>query len=277
VYPIGSTIKPAVAVAAMENHLYTRGETIRCLHTYRYFKDYQPSCLGYHGSINLTTALAKSCNYFFFELGRRVGALRLTDYYKQFGLGVATGIEVDDSAGILMEPKSNGSGDTLQIAIGQLNAFTPLQLANYIATLANGGTRYRPTLINRIVSHDISTVYGKTDPDVLNTVTISANTLGAVKAGMLSVTEDGTGRATLSNYPLKVGGKTGTSQVNNKADHSLFVVFAPFDKPEIAIAAVIENGASTRAVGGVVRDILDAYFFSDDNQNKTEVPFTVLK
>ena len=277
VYPIGSTIKPAVAVAAMQNGLYSRGETIRCLHTYRYFDDYQPSCLGYHGSINLTKALAKSCNYFFFELGRRVGALTLTDTYKQFGLGVATGIEVDDSAGILLEPKSNGTGDTLQIAIGQLNAFTPLQLANYIATLANGGTRYRPTLINRIVSYDMSAVYGDSDPEVLNTVEISSNTLSAVKEGMLSVTEDGTGRATLSTYPIKVGGKTGTSQVNNKADHSLFVVFAPFDNPEIAVAVVLENGASTAGAGGIVKEILDAYFFSDYNKSEADLPFTVLK
>lgn len=275
VYPIGSTIKPAVSVAAMENGHYRLGETVNCLQVYKYY-DFQISCMHRHGSINLKNALAKSCNYFFFEMGRRIGAITLTDYYKQFGLGVATGVEVDDSKGILMQPKSNGGGDTLQIAIGQLNAFTPLQLANYVATLANGGTHYRASLINKIVSYDISTVYDEQKPEILNVVKISNRTINAVKEGMLSVTEDGTGRATLGNYPIKVGGKTGTSQVNNKADHSLFVAFAPFDNPQIAISVVIENGASGAAAGGVVKDILNAYFFSDYNAESDTVPFTVL-
>ena len=275
IYPIGSTIKPAVAVAALENHHYSVGETVNCVMTYHYY-DFQIKCMHRHGAINLNNALAKSCNYFFFEMGRRIGALTLTDYYKQFGLGVKTGVEVDDSKGMLMQPKSNGGGDTLQIAIGQLNAFTPLQLANYVATLANGGTHYRASLISKIVSYDIDTVYDESNPEVLNTITISDGTLRAVKAGMLSVTEDGTGRATLGNYPIKVGGKTGTAQVNNKADHSLFVAFAPFENPEIAISVVIENGASGAAAGGVVKDILNAYFFSDYNSSPPEIPFTVL-
>ncbi len=101
VYPIGSTIKPAVAVAAMENGLYHVGETVNCVRTYKYFDDYKPNCMHYHGPIALKNALAKSCNYFFFEMGKRIGATRLTDYFKQFGLGVATGVEVDDSKGIL--------------------------------------------------------------------------------------------------------------------------------------------------------------------------------
>ncbi len=276
VYPIGSTIKPAVAVAALQNNLYRVGETVNCVMTYNYFNDYKPKCMHYHGPINLNNALAKSCNYFFFEMGRRIGALRLTDYYKQFGLGVATGVEVDDSKGILKQPKSNGGGDTLQFAIGQLNAFTPLQLCNYIATLANGGTHYRASLISKIVSYDIATVYNEGKPEEVNKVEISEATLKAVKEGMLSVTEDGTGRATLGNYPIKVGGKTGTAQVEGKADHSLFVVFAPYENPEIAISVVLENGASGAAAGGIVKDMLDAYFFSNYNAEGAAVPFTVL-
>ncbi|MGN0451770.1 MAG: peptidoglycan D,D-transpeptidase FtsI family protein, partial [Acutalibacteraceae bacterium] len=260
VYPIGSTIKPIVSIAALENGLYHQGETIRCVKKYDYFSDYKPSCMGYHGNIGLKNALAKSCNYFFFELGRRLGATKLTDYYKQFGLGVATGVEVNDAKGILLEPKSDGSGDTLQIAIGQLNAFTPLQLANYTATLANGGTHYRASLISKIVSYDISTVYDESEPEVKNTVSVKDSTLAAVKEGMLSVTEDGTGRAALGNYPIKVGGKTGTAQVEGKADHSVFIAFAPFDNPEIAISVVLEHGSSGFSAGSIVRDILDAYF-----------------
>lgn len=277
VYPIGSTIKPIVAVAALENGVYHQGETIKCVHKYTLFKDYQPSCMGTHGSISLNYALAKSCNYFFFELGRRLGGTKLTDYYKQFGLGVATGVEVNDAKGILLEPKSDGGGDTLQIAIGQLNAFTPLQLANYAATLANGGTHYKASLIDKIVSYDISTVYDEIEPEVKNTISISDSTIAAVKEGMLSVTEDGTGRAALGDYPIKVGGKTGTAQVTGKADHSVFIAFAPFDNPEIAISVVLEHGSSGYSAGSIVRDILDAYFFADYNATADTVPFTVLE
>ena len=277
VYPIGSTIKPIVAVAALENGLYQQGETVNCVRTYKYFADYQPKCMHYHGPMNLKNALSKSCNYFFFEMGRRIGAVRLTDYFKQFGLGVYTGVEVDDSKGILMEPKSDGGGDTLQIAIGQLNAFTPLQLASSATTLANGGTHYRASLIKRVVSYDMSEVYEESEPEVENTVSIKDSTLEAVKEGMLSVTEDGTGRAALGDYPIKVGGKTGTAQVTGKADHSVFVAFAPFDNPEIAISVVLEHGSSGFAAGSIVRDILDAYFFTDGGGSTQNVPFTVLK
>ncbi len=277
VYPIGSTIKPAVAIAALQNNHYTQGETIFCKRTYTYFSDYSPSCMHYHGSMNLTMALSKSCNYFFFELGRRVGALTLTDYFKQFGLGVRTGVEVDDTAGILTQPDTNGfGGDTLQISIGQMNAFTPLQLACYTSTLANGGTHYKATLIDKVVSYNMSETYKEIKPEVTNKVKMSDSNLAAVKKGMLSVTVDGTGRAALGDYPIKVGGKTGTSQVNGKADHSVFVAFAPFDKPEIAISVVLEHGDSGYSAGTIVRDMLDAYFFTGDDLKGEDMPFVVL-
>ena len=274
VYPIGSTIKPAVAVAALENGHLADGETVNCVMTYRY-NNFRINCMHYHGPMNLNRAIAKSCNYFFFEMGRRIGAITEADYFKQFGLGVATGVEVDDSKGMLIEPKSDGGGDALQYAIGQLNAFTPLQLANYAATLANGGKHYRAALVEKIVSYDIATVYDEVKPKVVNTVKISDKTLSAVKAGMLSVTEDGTGRATFGNYPIKIGGKTGTSEVVGKADHSLFVAFAPFENPEIAISVVIEHAGSSVS-GLVAKDMMDAYFFSDYNGSAAEKPFVVL-
>ena len=277
VYPIGSTIKPIVAIAALENNKYTLGETIKCVRNYAYFADYQPDCMHYHGHMNLKMALSKSCNYFFFDLGRRLGAMTLTDYFKQFGLGVKTGVEVDDAKGIILEPKSNGvGGDTLQISIGQMNAFTPLQLANYTATLANGGTHYKATLIDSIVSYNMSETYKEISPEVVNTVNMSDTNLSAVKEGMLSVTVDGTGRAALGDYPIRVGGKTGTSQVQGKVDHSVFVAFAPFDNPEIAISVVLEHGNSGYSAGSVVRDILDAYFYAESNSPAEDMPFVVL-
>lgn len=278
VYPIGSTIKPIVAAAALENNQLSSGEMIFCKQTYDYFSDYTPSCMHYHGSINLTSALSKSCNYFFFDLGRRVGAMPLTDYYKQFGLGVKTGVEVDDSAGILVEPTSNGfGGDTLQIAIGQMNAFTPLQLANYVATFSNGGTHYKATLIDKIVSYDMTKTYDSCEPQVLNTVKLKQSTISSIKEGMLSVTVDGTGQAALGDYPIKIGGKTGTAQVNGKADHSTFIVFAPYDNPEIAISVVLEHGASSYGAGNLVRQILDSYFFNSESTTTVPPPFTVLQ
>ena len=277
VYPIGSTIKPIVAAAALENNLYNNGEVIFCQQTYKYFDDYKPSCMHYHGNMNLTMALSKSCNYFFFELGRRIGAITLTDYFKQFGLGVKTGVEVDDSAGIIIEPTSNGfGGDTLQISIGQKNAFTPLQLANYVATFANGGTHYKSTLIDKIVSYDMTEVYDDCKPKILNTVQLKDSTISAIKTGMLSVTVDGTGQAALGDYPIKLGGKTGTSQVEGAADHSTFILFAPYDNPEIAISVVLEHGSSSYASGNLVRQILDAYFSSSEVTSSATVPYTVL-
>ena len=277
VYPIGSTIKPAVAIAAMENGHYHLGETIKCVMVYNYFSDYSPKCLHYHSHIDLKNALAKSCNYFFFEMGRRIGATTVTQYFKDFGLGVKTGVEVNDSSGILIQPENdNVGGTTLQISIGQMNAFTPLQTANYVATLANGGTHYKASLIDKVVSYDISKIYKVIEPEVVNTVSISDKTINAVKEGMLSVTEDGTGRAALGDYPIKVGGKTGTSQVNGAADHSIFIAFAPFDNPKIAISVVLENGSSGFSAGSIVRDMLDAYFFVEEGTNATDMPFTVL-
>ncbi len=277
VYPIGSTIKPIVAIAALENGKLQHGETIKCVKNYALFADYQPDCMHYHGYMNLKNALSKSCNYFFFELGKRLGALSLTDYFKQFGLGVKTGVEVGDSAGIIVEPTSNGlGGDTLQFAIGQKNAFTPLQLANYTAALANGGTHYKASLISQIVSYDMSEVYEKRKAQIVNTISMSEKNLTAVKEGMLSVTEDGTGRAALGDYPIKVGGKTGTSQVEGKVDHSVFIAFAPFDKPEIAISVVLEHGNSGYSAGTVVRNIMDTYFFADSKSPQEDLPFVVL-
>lgn len=262
IYPIGSTIKPLVAIAGIDNSVLNPNEYITCQGKYKYFHDYTPSCMKVHGSIGLTTALAKSCNYYFFETGRRIGASKLTNYFSSFGLGSLTGVEISDSAGILTDV-SEGSGDTLQIAIGQKNAFTPLQLAVYTSTLANGGTRYKAKLINSIVSYDLKETYVSSNGEVAQQVKISDTALTAVKKGMLSVTEDGTGSSVFADYAIKVGGKTGTSQ-NAGIDHSVFIAFAPFENPEIAIAVVLEHGNSGFAAGSIVKSALDAYFFSGE-------------
>ncbi len=276
VYPIGSTVKPLVALAAMENSKYEYGEEIYCKKTYDYFSDFKPNCMHYHGYMGLKDALARSCNYFFFELGRRTGIKTLNTYYKNFGLGVKTGIEVNDSPGILTEYESD-SGNTIQVAIGQLNAFTPLQLASYTCTLANGGTRYKATLIDSVVSYNYSETYIDNKPEMLGEFDINSAMLSQVKEGMLSVTVDGTGSPVFSDYSIKVGGKTGTSQTNSGADHSVFIAFAPFDKPEIAISVVLEHGASTYTATSIARAVLDSYFFATGEENNDIPPYTVLE
>ena len=276
VYPIGSTVKPLVALAAMEKEQYEYGETIFCKKTYDYFTDFKPNCMHYHGTMSLKNALARSCNYFFFELGRRTGIKTLNEYYKNFGLGVKTGVEINDSKGILTEFESD-SGNTIQVAIGQLNAFTPLQLASYTCTLANGGTRYKATLIDSVVSYNYSQTYLDNKPEVLGEYNIDSTMLSQVKEGMLSVTEDGTGSTVFGNYGIKVGGKTGTSQTDSGADHSVFIAFAPFDKPEIAISVVLEHGASTYTVTSIARAVLDSYFFAKGQAGENIPPYTVLQ
>ncbi len=276
VYPIGSTMKPIVAIASMQNGVYNYGETIKCVGQYKYFADFQPKCMHYHGTIGLDTALSKSCNYFFYELGRRVGIKNLNGYLKDFGLGVKTGVEVNDSAGLLTEYDTD-SGNTIQVAIGQLNAFTPLQLANYTGTLANGGTHYKATLIDRVVAHNYSETYLTNTSQVNNQVNISDENLANVKKGMLSVTVDGTGSAVFGDYPIMVGGKTGTSQTDSGADHSVFIAFAPFDKPEIAVSVVLEHGSSTFGVTSIAKAVLDSYFYPEAEKNTDNPPFMVLE
>ncbi|MBQ1186258.1 MAG: penicillin-binding protein, partial [Clostridia bacterium] len=265
IFPAGSTVKPAVAVAALEEGVYNASEVIFCSQKYKRYADYQPNCMHYHGTTDLNKAISKSCNYFFFELGYRLKLSNINKYFKRFGLGVKTGVEVNDSKGLLVESSDNeSSGNTLQAAIGQMNAFTPLQLAVYVSTMANEGVRYEARLVDRIVSYDMSKTYETIEPVIAEQFEISKNTINAVKAGMLSVTVDGTGGATFANYSIKVGGKTGTSQVANGADHSVFIAFAPFDKPEIAVAIVLENGSSSRTCSTVAREMFDAYFFAQE-------------
>ena len=210
-------------------------------------------------------------------MGYRLGLNNITKYFKHFGLGVKTGVDVNDSSGLLIQESSDGGGGTtLQAAIGQMNAFTPLQLAVYVSTMANEGVRYKANLIDRVVSYNMSEVYKTVQPEIVESFEISEATIKEVKAGMLEVTVDGTGRGTFGDYSIKVGGKTGTSQVANGDDHSVFIAFAPFDKPEVAVAIVLEHGASSSTCASVAKAMLDAYFFADQKTIDNTKPNQVL-
>ena len=274
-YPPGSTFKPAVACAALQEGVITDSEVITCVRKYRHFKDYQPNCMHFHGGITLIPALSKSCNYFFFETGRRLGITKMNAYCKKLGLGVKTGVEVSESAGTLAGPESRAEwyeGYTLSAAIGQSdNAFTPLQLATYTATIANSGVRYKTTLIDKVMSYSQDKVIRKTEPQIVDTVKLDESVINSVKKGMLSVTEDGTGSRVFADYPITVGGKTGTAETTKGADHTVFIAFAPYDNPEIAVAVIIEHGKYSSYSGGLLKAIFNAYFFTE-LQNETDEP-----
>lgn len=279
-YPPGSTFKPAVAAAALQEKVVTADEVIRCVGRYKVYKDFQPSCMHVHGNITLVPALSKSCNYYFFELGHRLGIEKMNSYCLDFGLGKKTGVEVGESSGTLAGPMNRDEwfgGYTIQAAIGQFdNAFTPLQLATYTATIANNGVRYKTTLIDKYVSYFQDKVIEQNKPQVAATVKVDKSVIDQVKVGMLSVTEDGTGSRIFNDYPIKVGGKTGTAQVTGKKDHTVFVAFAPYDDPEIAVAVVIEHGQYGTYSGSLLKSIFNSYFFTEENTDSNIPSYELL-
>lgn len=266
-YPCGSTFKPGVALAAITEGKIASNEIITCTHTYMYYApSYTPKCMGYHGSINVVRALEKSCNYYFYDVGRIMGST-LFSYLTQYGFGQTTGIELPESAGIQQSPeymKSIGGtwvgGDYLQLSIGQRGSYTPMQLAAYTMMMANNGTRYKTHFIHAVREFG-STEDDLVEPEVAATVTWSDAAMNVVKEGMIAVGKSGTASAYFSNTPYTVACKTGTAQtgINNSSDHGTFIAYAPADDPEVAISVVIERGTSAASTW-VARQVLDAYF-----------------
>lgn len=286
-YPPGSTFKPVTALAALESGTITPNTKIRDEGRYMFYKNsgYTPACWIYndyrrtHGLINVSEALKYSCNYFFFEVGRLMGIDTLNSYAKQLGLGQKTGVELPGEVpGNLAGPESrekNGGeewqpGETIQAAIGQSEQqFTPIQMANYLATILNGGTRYRPHFLKQVVSYDYTRTVEDYQPEVLSQMDIQETTIEAIKEGMKGVVDEGgTASSVFRNYPISVGGKTGSAQTmgnKSKKAHGVFISFAPYDEPQIAVYVLVEHGGSGGAVAPVVRDIYDAYFSKQTN------------
>ena len=287
-YAPGSTFKPVTAVAGLETGKITADTRIYDTGIYTYFKGYHPKCWIYnktgrgHGWEDVTDALEDSCNYFFFETGRLVGGENLEKYAKAFGLGEYTGLELSgEKKGRAAGPTEraeaqkndsslrNWSGaDSIQTAIGQGdNAFTPLQLANYCAAIASNGTQYEAHLLRSVKAYDYSdTIYTK-EATVRNKIEAADSTWKLVQQGMAKVTgEDGTASSVFANYSIKVAGKSGTAQISGtKLDNGIFISYAPYKDPQIAVCVIIEGGDSGNNVAPVVRDIYDAYFYSDKN------------
>ena len=282
-YSPGSTFKPLTSVAALESGTITPDTYITDLGKYTYYPSYQPTCLVYsssgatHGTINVSQAIGVSCNYFFYDVGRRMGIETLDQYASNFGLGQTTGIELPESTGILASPSNRESaggvwypGDVLQAAIGQSdNLFTPAQLASYICTLLNKGKRYSLHLVDEVVDYDTNEVVLKKEPEVLSDNPISDSTYNAVTDGMRRVVTSGTASAAFASSKYKAAGKTGTAEVPDGADNVLFVGFAPYDDPEIVVAVIIEHGASSSFSAGVAREVFDAYMQIKNGEYKS--------
>ncbi len=262
----GSAYKPCVALAALQEGIITASTSINCTKHYDYYENYVVNCMHNHGYLSLNTAMAQSCNYYFAEVGRRTGITTMYLYAEKFGLGVKTGVEIDESAGVLAGRDSTTwyEGNTVQAAIGQSdNTFTPLQMATYVATVANNGVRYRTHLVREIRNYerDETVLYNDPeDPEVLSDAGLSKKNLNTVKKAMRSVITEGTAVDCAGTYPIALAGKTGTAE-NAGSDHVTFVCYAPYDKPEVAVAVTIEHGSKGRFAQLTAMDMLDAYFY----------------
>ena len=293
VYAPGSTFKMVTAVAGLESGIIEPDTEIMDTGVYTYYQDDGPQCWYWrqyrrkHGLVNVSEALEVSCNVFFFDVGRRVGIQGLQEFAAKFGLGEPTGIELYEETGVMAGPEYTQSmgqtwyeGSTLSVAIGQESSqFTPLQLANYIATLVNGGTRYSAHLLKEVKSSDFSQVLYTYEPEVLDSIDIQPENLDAVKAGMLALT---TGKGSLARYfqdlPVQVGAKTGSAQVNAETDsNAVFVCFAPYDDPQIAISLVVEKGGSGSTLASIAADILRYYFSAEESREETLTENTLIR
>ncbi|MBQ2754707.1 MAG: penicillin-binding protein 2 [Clostridia bacterium] len=280
-YAPGSTFKILTAIAGLESGSVSSNETIYDEGVYRYYEssNYTPVCWIYsskgkgHGSQNVTEAIENSCNYYFYETGRRMGIDTLDDYAEKFGFGDYTGLHfLGESKGVLASREYKEDtfgekwypGDTLQASIGQsYHLFTPIQLANYIATVANGGVRYKTTLVKSVKNSVNGNSILETKPEIAYEIEIEDNNYKAVVDGMKKVSESGTASDVFATFEVPVAGKTGTADVSSGSPTGLFVAFAPIDNPQIAISVVVEHGGHGNYVAPVARDVISAYMESN--------------
>lgn len=274
-YACGSTAKPSVAIAALEEGLIDEEYTVNCNGGYTYMGEFF-KCEQAHErfAVDVVHAIDESCNTFFMVIGDLVGIEKMNEYRSMFGLGAKTGVELNEAVGILDSPEFRDSrgqdwlpGYVVQSAIGQAgNLWTPIQLANYVNTIANGGTRYKAHFIKSVKSSDYSETIYESKPEVVCETGISAQTFDIVKRGMLEVGTTGYCASYFYGLPVQVACKTGTSQeyrtvngVSYKINNGFLIAFAPYDNPEIAVAVVGEGLISGKYVAPVVAAVVDYY------------------
>ena len=296
-YAPGSTFKPCTAIAALTKGIINTEYKVKCEGVFtKYAADgYAPECWiwaeGYtHPEENVTTAIRDSCNYFFYTIGNDLGVDDMGEFAHNFGLGVSTGIELVETTGN-MSNRANHSdytgtewriGDTLQAAIGQADSvFSPLQMGEYCATVANGGTRYSASILKAIRNYDYTEKLYERQPEVLSTVETADYNWAAVHEGMWLVLNDYINEKNVLQWydcALKVAGKTGTAQKGeNIQNDGLFMCYAPYDDPEVAIFVAVERGGSGASVQFIARQIMDAYITIRGYSDTSEEEMTLLK
>lgn len=278
----GSTFKPLVASAALEEKAITKNTKINCTGVYDYYQGLRINCMGVHNSINVVDAIAVSCNYFFNDLGRRLGIESIESYAKRVGFGSPTGVELcegEEIGGAIAGPENSKSwgsewypGNTVQTAIGQSDTLiSPIQLATYAATLANDGTRLQTHIVRKVVSYDRKTVISENDPDkptVVDSMGVSKENLAIVKEGMIKAVNE-TYSGVFGDFKIQVVGKTGTAE-NNGSDHANFICYAPADNPQVAIGVMVEHGAKSSVAMNVAKKLLTQYFKDNPIKNEKE-------
>ena len=282
-YATGSTMKPSVAIAALEEGLIDENYTVYCSGMYN-FLGQKFKCEQSHKTahVNVVNAIDESCNTFFYEVGKNLGIDKMNEYRTLFGLGSKTGCELGEASGVLDSPEYRASlgqewlpGFVVQSAIGQAgNLFTPIQLANYCAVIANGGTRYKTHFVKSVKSYDYSQTLVETKPEVLSQMALSDSTLEIVQRGMRAV---GARSSYFKGVPVEIAAKTGTSQeIRNlgggsvKVNNGFLIAFAPYENPEIAVAVVGEGFKAGSKLSPVVAEICNYYFGQSDSMQKNQ-------
>ncbi len=300
-YAPGSTFKMVSAIAGLESGAINSTETI--YDTGIYPHGYNPRCWIYssygrgHGALNVSGAIKNSCNYFFYEVITRMGIENLEKYATYFGLGQKTNIELPGEVSGTLAGKTLYDtlgktwyyGNSLSAVIGQAeNNFTPLQMARYIAMLANGGKNVNVSIVKDIIDVNGQSIdkeelkkyiqeklnIEKVNKEDLN---IKKSNLDVVLEGMKSVTTEtgGTAYGVFKDFDIEVGGKTGSAEAGDKVN-AWFVGFAPYDDPEIAIVVMVENGAHGSYTAEVTKEIVKEYFNLKDEikEDVTAKPYT---
>ena len=302
-YAPGSVFKPCTAIAALSEGIVNTEEEIKCEGVYtRYASEgYAPECWIWssiagehytHGELNVTGALLNSCNYFFYSVGNFLGIDNLEKYARNFGLGESTGIELVETKGNMSSEDTHMDyagtewriGDTLQAAIGQSDSiFSPLQLAEYCAAVANSGTRHSASILKSVRNYDYSEEVFTRQSEVMSTVTSAQYNWDAVHDGMFEVANNWQNEAVAKYFidlpqSQRAAAKTGTAQKGeNIVNDAIFICYAPFDDPEVAVAIVVERGKAGANCAFMARQILDVYFNIKSYSDSSEGEMSLLK
>lgn len=282
-YPPGSTIKPLIGAAALEEKIIKPNQRINDQGDLLIVSQYNPQIVyrfsdwKVHGPVDIYQAIAQSCNVFFYHLGggygefHGLGLERLEKYLKLFGLGKLTGIDLpSEKKGFI--PNENWKketkkedwyiGDTYHLSIGQGDiTLTPLQLSLATAAIANGGILFQPQIVDKIIDSEKNVIKGIESKSIKIDKFISKENLKIIQEAMRQTVTAGSAQS-LQSLPVKVAGKTGTAQISgNKKPHAWFTAFAPYENPTIILTILIEEGGegSTKAVP-VAKEVLEWYF-----------------